>query len=435
MASHLAEIPVYTTTSDYVCAEEADISGRWSQRSARRESYPFRVHLIRTAITAGSTLLLLLYVQVSPRGRNASSAGASNSVDGERISSTTPHEGGVNGSGRTTLGVLLSARLDIYRRIRQGRATATDLFPATILSHTLPQNSVTAERGVHPLGEAIGDFVPSIDSSSAAPGPSLETSPESENNGGDTCDTYARPGVLHQFIKHVRPFSLCFDSSAGSSRLESPQTSAAMLSHLEDDATAEAGFGAEGSSRRGTDTAESDFPCRAPTGSNTLETGSGKTGNAGHYLSHRTPSRPRPSSSAEEDGGHESSGGEGAGRKGGCGLYAPRKPSVPVGAPEALRRAKARLQGKRKLGYSSPTSAKDKPENSTASGTARRNHGPMGGATWSTRRQTKEARPRGSSGKNAQPSAGRLLLSWKSAKDLRQRMESAAACQVSTRWL
>ncbi len=313
----------------------------------------------------------------------------------------------------------------------------------------------------------------------------------------------APPGVLHSFIKKVKAFSVCFDHRPGPSGglptsedpaaanpstgpLRGPAASAATA------ATAAAALPRRGDAQEGNpdDNADrfGDYGEGAPFSPDAESAPNGRT-TAHDHTPTTTPAKGGAGSSREGGQG----GGGGASRAGESGqtggqANAPLRVSHPIGGgqgSEGLRRAKARLQGKRKLAYPSPQSArgnraateaprrddegdggagngdgdrrggggggrrerggagrgKGALESNAArkSGRAKKSLAGAGGGAGETSRRRGgtgggrgEARGQSGSGAGGDGGggAGWLSLSWSSARRLRERMESSAA-QVS----
>ncbi|CAM9935690.1 unnamed protein product, partial [Ectocarpus sp. 13 AM-2016] len=262
--------------------------------------------------------------------------------------------GVASGDSSSPFGAPLVARLDLFRRIRQGLATAAELLPAGMLSAA-------------PLGMA-----------SSPPTP-LQTTVTSLTSDGLACPT--APGILHGFIKHVKPFSVCYASAAqangppkendGGIRTNANSMGTFAEDEGRDDGISDGGGGGDDDDDDdGSGTAANfcDYgddmpcsPCEATIGQATPNSSAGRSpsttmaaaavaAGAGGGLTHTRAEKDgdnnRGSRSSEQGVEQE--------RKHG----APRKPALPpAGGVEALRRAKARLQGKRQLsypGFSSP---------------------------------------------------------------------------------
>ncbi|CAM9626574.1 unnamed protein product, partial [Ectocarpus fasciculatus] len=290
---------------------------------------------------------------------------------------------GRSGDSSSPFGAPLVARLDLYHRIRQGQATAEDLIPAGMLAAPLGKASFRPKL----VPKALTP--PTIDNLASPTDASTVIRHEEDGNqcgritsDGEGCSggvSPPAPGILHGFIKHVKPFSVCYASAAQADRppkekVDDIPTDADNMST----SAADEGHGG-GNSDNGGGGDEDDngsenapnvcdygdhVPCSpyeaaidhaTPTssaGRSPAKTiaAAGAAATAGGGLTHTR---------AEEDGDASSisrsskQGGEQERQHG-----APRKPALPpAGGSEALRRAKARLQGKRKLsypGFSSP---------------------------------------------------------------------------------
>ncbi|CAN0484337.1 unnamed protein product, partial [Ectocarpus sp. 8 AP-2014] len=261
--------------------------------------------------------------------------------------------GVASGDSSSPFGAPLVARLDLYRKIRQGLATAEDLLPAGMLSAA-------------PLGMA---------SSPPMPLPSTVRSFTSDSLAPSTA-----PGILHGFIKHVKPFSVCYASAAQANGPPKehddgiPTNAKSMSTFAEDEGRGDGisdggggGGGGDDDDDDGSGTAANfcdygdDMPCspyEATIGHATPNSSAGRsptTTVAAAAGARGGLTRTRAEKGGDSSGGSRRSeqGGEQDEQHG-----APRKPALPpAGGADALRRAKARLQGKRKLsypGFSSP---------------------------------------------------------------------------------
>lgn len=398
--------------------------------------------------------------QVPPKDIGSSFLGASHITnDGEHNTpSTSAHESGiVAAESRPGTGGPLSFRCDLYRRLRQGLATAAELLPADILSRTLQGPPTAPCRGNEFSVAGSGFSASFIDPVIAAPvfppeGVSAESGASGEAVVSDTC---APPGILHEFIKHVRPFSVCFETPGSRDAMEQAHPATASVDDgetapgvglQEEDKSCRQGEGSASSSNRGA----TDVVDRNNMGAAFMSAGTNALGEVsdGRKESHRrvpdkTPSRLTCSGSAEVVLDRGSGDGEQEDR-GSAGIAgAPRKPVMPAESSEALRRAKARLQGKRKLAYSVPaandTSEGSEPAKSVAPRTTTCENGTSKAAR-GAHRKTKETRDRGKPRKSRHDSlVGWSSLSLKASKQLRTRMEAAAARDVSMptsiRWL
>ncbi|CAM9738441.1 unnamed protein product, partial [Ectocarpus sp. 6 AP-2014] len=280
---------------------------------------------------------------------------AGNADIGGRSGHNDNGTGVASGDSSSPFGAPLVARLDLYRKIRQGLATAEDLLPAGMLSAA-------------PLGMA---------SSRPPPLPATVTSLTSDGLASSTA-----PGILHGFIKHVKPFSVCYASAEQAhgppkENDDDMHTNAKSVStFVEDEGYGDGnsdGGGGNSDNGNGSGVAANfcdyrdDMPCspyeatighamptssagRSPTTTMAAAAAAAAAATAGGGLTHTRAEKGRDNgdgSRSSEQGGEQE-------RQHG----APRKPALPpAGGAEALRRAKARLQGKRKLsypGFSSP---------------------------------------------------------------------------------
>lgn len=309
---------------------------------------------------------------------------------------------------------------------------------------------------------------------------------DDDNNDVDDAERAASPGVLHSFIKHVKPFSVCFDTPAPASSSAGVRTNsaagvaaassvvptraaaegAATATAATATATAPAVAGGEDDGEGGGDVNRAD---------NLVDFGEG----AGYYSpDHETPPARRETPASLTQHGETAAtpasdvapphrgDTQGMDMIGGGG----------IGGSEALRRAKALLRGKRKLGSSSAPPARSDtagsvPSHGESAAGANRNgadgtSGVDGGGAGapatspSANRMSKKTktssravgvaqgragrsstgvsgrggaggkRGAGGSGSRNADHADRLSLSWGAAKRLRKRMEAAAAAEV-----
>lgn len=96
----------------------------------------------------------------------------------------------------------LVVRLELYERLRQSRATPQDLFPAKLLQVSAP--------AIPLLGRRSGFDAPASRTITFSAGSAIPRKVE----------RVPPPGLFHQFVRHVRPFSLCPDSGSTGTRLE-----------------------------------------------------------------------------------------------------------------------------------------------------------------------------------------------------------------------
>ncbi|CBJ28621.1 hypothetical protein Esi_0110_0047 [Ectocarpus siliculosus] len=278
---------------------------------------------------------------------------AGNAKIGSRSGFNDIGTGVASGDSSSPFGAPLVARLDLYRKIRQGLATAEDLLPAGMLSAA-------------PSGMA---------SSRPTPLPATVTSLSSDGLASSTA-----PGILHGFIKHVKPFSVCYASAAQANGPpkenddDMHKNAKSVSTFVEDEGHGDGNSngGGDGNSDNGNGSGVAanfcyygdDMPCspyEATIGHATPTSSAGRSptttmaaaaaaATAGEGLTHTRAEKGGDSG----DGSRSCEQGEEQERQHG----APRKPALPpAGGAEALRRAKARLQGKRKLsypGFSSP---------------------------------------------------------------------------------
>lgn len=99
-------------------------------------------------------------------------------------------------------GPSLAVRLELYKRLRQSRATSQDLFPAKLLQLSVPTIPLLEHRS--------GFDAPASRTITCTAGSPIPREVEQ----------VPPPGIFHQFIRHVRPFSLCPDSGSTGTRLE-----------------------------------------------------------------------------------------------------------------------------------------------------------------------------------------------------------------------
>eukprot|EP00752_Nemacystus_decipiens_P008362 g7474.t1 len=147
-------------------------------------------------------------------GRSRSSA--INQGDGDRSDFGGDH-GDVDddrGTSRTRVSSM-STRVNLYRRLRQGLVATEDLLPEAMLVAA----KVEAFSSCDSINPADG--APASASAATATGVALEhggssttgrTRHDDHDNDTDTERT-APAGLLHSLMKHVKPFSVCFDAA------------------------------------------------------------------------------------------------------------------------------------------------------------------------------------------------------------------------------
>ncbi|CAN0424274.1 unnamed protein product, partial [Ectocarpus sp. 12 AP-2014] len=195
-----------------------------------------------------------------------------------------------------------------------------------------------------------------------------------DNDGGSSDASPPAPGILHGFIKHVKPFSVCYASAAPANGPpkeddDGKHTNAKSMGTFaedesRDDGISDGGGGDDDDDDDGSGTAANfcdygdDMPCSpceatighatptSPAGRSPTTTiaaaaaAAGAGGGLTHTRAEKDGDNNRGSRSSEQGVEQERQHG------------APRKPALPpAGGADALRRAKARLQGKRKLSY------------------------------------------------------------------------------------
>ncbi|CAM9458996.1 unnamed protein product, partial [Hapterophycus canaliculatus] len=285
-----------------------------------------------------------------------------NDVDhdgGDSIATSKP-------SSSSFLGESLPARLDLFRQLRRGLATDRDLLPEGML---LSETSAAMPPSPPPPPP------PATTMSRCGP---LSATPGKDRAAID-CSTDAPAGILHGFIKHVKPFSVCFESNSAAA-------AAATASANHDDSNGDGEEDADGddddddqdhedeeaaatfcdygdsssfretscppankTSARRTNTAYASVPRDATTAPRIAATAT--TVRAGDL------SLCRKRGDTGDGAKESSSSGSGEQKRGRQLEGAPRKPvPPPPGGSEALRRAEVRLQGKRKLAYPWPCS-------------------------------------------------------------------------------
>lgn len=275
-------------------------------------------------------------------------------------------------SGESRLSLSLSARVDMFRRRQQGLVTAKELLPSNILAYSLRSLTLVEQPSKHHRRPVISP-VDMLDANSNNDHHFAESNRRcvsatirdrtTDRNSGSTkmavtsmCQ-YAPPGVLHQLIKHVKPFSLCVDESTARQLPPpeaAPQTEARnaggpvdlhdSVDELDKAQSQDGGCGVEKGGRN--------FPVRIHgSGANPISfsspNASTEFANSTRNLAVSTE-RPQSCSGPGIDGG----GG------GGCG-GAPRKSQKLDGESKRVRSAEARFQGKRKLVYPPSTTAPD----------------------------------------------------------------------------
>ena len=117
----------------------------------------------------------------------------------------------------------LDRRIDLHRRIRLGQASASELLPSGMLSQTLRQQCSSEAPPPTSLGHAGGltadltSLAALHTSAISSPSPCGEPFGRRREKRGTERDEVVPPGLLHQFIKHVVPFSICrLETSKGS---------------------------------------------------------------------------------------------------------------------------------------------------------------------------------------------------------------------------
>lgn len=341
-------------------------------------------------------------------------------------------EGAVVGGG-SPLGAPLSARFDLYRRICQGLVTAEELLPPDMmsLSSTLQLLPAVATCGdEHPQQHAMASTAPT--NGRPVPPPRQDSEEKGPSSEPIVQDSRAPPGVLHTFIKHVRPFSLCLDPSGPSNRVEKTPS----VTPFRDDRAGAAATSAIG---------EECSPCQEGGGFPSFDRhaqngergdvtvagrGSGSVGADGGLPG----SAPNPPTDAVLTGAtpsQENSDSQQDVRSGRGDASATHTTSSP-----SSRRAKMRHHGKRKLPPSTTTAASTSgnPGATTLAHPTTSNRKkltPTADKGVGARREARGVKPGRRSGLGAGGSAGWSSLTWKAAQTLRKRMETAKARHVS----
>lgn len=240
--------------------------------------------------------------------------------------------------------VQLLARVGLFTQIRQGQAKAEDLLPDNVLSQSLRSLILTKET----------QYTSHHEDHSALSNAAITSGVHGRSNdqelwrSGGCCANvaaadYAPPGILHQFIKHVKPFSLCLDDSARESNMAAglDATSGTMsVDRFEDDDYVGSISENHGHSRA------AETPRRHDTRDAGMLSAGGRSTEDSIASARRV---------AEYAGETQQNGG---GRQNGA-VGVPRKPKVPKGEGGDVCRANTSLKGKRKLAYSSPTASDD----------------------------------------------------------------------------
>lgn len=383
------------------------------------------------------------------------SGGSDANGGGEHNQLGAAHGEGVVAGGGSPTRAAISARFDLYRRLCQGLVTAEELLPADMISQSVQLLPATATSGDHTQHARESNTPPRQD-------------PEEK---GSRCepitvhDTRAAPGLLHEFIKHVRPFSLCLDPSGPSSRVEQP-LSETSLPHKQADTTGISVIGGES------------HPCQAqegpPSFGRLAQDGEGaggrqaEDGNGGEGWHAQDGEGGGGRYAQDEKGGgvmaiEERSGGS-VGAHDGLSCRAPSSPTALIltgtgpdldvsGAHQEIRgdrddarashpqethatstlslwRPKMPLHGKRKIFPSSTSAASvsgDPGTTATAHLTTSGRKKVSIKAEKGARRETKGGmKSGGRSGLNTGGDVSWSSLTWKSAQSLRKRVETAA---------
>lgn len=342
----------------------------------------------------------------------------------------------------------LDALLDLSHRIRHGQAAASELLPSGMLSQALGQHCRA------PLPTAL----PSADETTVSRSAISSFADDSE------CHKNMPPGVLHQFIKHVLPFSICVSESSKRSLLTAPSPTGQEAGEARALATTEV-VGTEGrllvDHQSGNDP-EADRDALPP-GETRLHLEKNATSDGGtrytqsYPESHLTSGRRQPLSFRSPPSMESIKAMRGAyaptasfredrGRGQGC-MGAPRREFPAIGRGVEEDRTTA---GKRKLSFSpmigratTSFAARASPRapsvpTATAAVPSRGHEGPQGNVR--LQQQTKKTQNRGHStgksrlGGGSREGNGQVCLSWKAARMFRKRMEGAAAANRVSEW-
>lgn len=375
---------------------------------------------------------VIILTQASVVARDQQTIGGANIIwTGENCPLGSVNGEGVVVGGESPLGAPLSARFDLYRRICQGLVTAEDLLPPDTmsLSSTLQLLPATATSGDYSQQHAVASTAPT--NGRSVP-PSREDSDEKESRCEPIVhDSRAPPGVLHEFIKHVRPFSLCLEPSGPNSRVEQTPSATPFRVDQIDAAAISAIGGGSSPCREGECLPSFDRHAHIGKGGEVTVTrgrGSGPV-DAHGGLPGRAPNPPTDVVPTEANASLETSGTQ-QDVCSGRGI----KSATPTTNSMSSRHVKTRLHGKRKLPSSTTTaaSASGDPAATTMSHSKTSNRKKLTSTVEKgARRGAKGVKPGGCSGLGTGGNEGWSSLTWKSARLLRKRMETANTSDVS----
>lgn len=139
--------------------------------------------------------------------------------------------------GGDLTGVAFPHRIELFQRLRQGLATAQELLPEGILRLKLqspspgslppaPSPAINRTNTRRPnmaraCPSASDRADPPIAAFPTASNPPVSMSSEADSTAESMslglAMTHAPPGLLHAFVKHIRPFSVCFDNDSAAS--------------------------------------------------------------------------------------------------------------------------------------------------------------------------------------------------------------------------
>lgn len=235
-------------------------------------------------------------------------------------------------------GMSLSARVSLFMQIRQGQAKAKDLLPDSVLSLSLRSLALAKETQRSSHHEDYGAHNAPISGDRHGRSNNREFGRRSKGcRATAAAAEYAPSGILHQFIKHVKPFSLHLDDAARECNttavLESPGSGAMSVDHFEGGGDDPVVISENHRHSQATET-----PRRHDTGDDSRQSTEDLIFGARRLVG------------SVGKGQQKSAGGQSGA------VDVPRKPKVPTEVGEDMCRANTSLQGKRKLAYSFPAS-------------------------------------------------------------------------------
>lgn len=344
--------------------------------------------------------------------------------------------GSVNGEsvvvgGESPLGAPLPARFDIFRRICLGLVTADELLPPDTMSlaSTLKLLPATATSSGYPPQHAVASTAPT--NGRPVPPPRQDSDKKKSRCEPIVQDSRAPPGVLHEFIKHVRPFSLCLDPSGPRSRVKQTPSATPFREDQTNTAAISAIGGGSSPCREGEVFPSFDRHAQNGEGGEVTVTGGRGSGSVDAHdgWPGRESNPPADmgltgvSASIEiSDAQHDVRSGRND------------KSATPTTSSLSSSRAKTRLHGKRKLPPSTTTAAStfgDSAATTVAHSTTSNSKKLSSTADKGARRGAKGVKSEGRLGLGTGGNAGWSSLTWESARFLRKRMETAKMSDVS----